>query len=141
MYYDDAELVWNSGATTTSVLSPLFSQFLGPLNGATSGFIGNFNAGSFLGDSAISSPLSLAHIAFDVVSPTLDGSPDVWFDTASSGMYGFTIDNTFVQMSDMQVTGLNPDVYSIVPEPVSSILFILGGATMGFRRFRKTIAN
>ena len=30
---------------------------------------------------------------------------------------------------------------SVVPEPISSTLFIVGGATLGFRRFRKKIKN
>ena len=30
---------------------------------------------------------------------------------------------------------------SVVPEPISSTLFMVGAATLGFRRFRKTITS
>lgn len=30
---------------------------------------------------------------------------------------------------------------TVVPEPISSALFLIGGATLGFRRYRKTIKN
>ena len=37
----------------------------------------------------------------------------------------------------MTTSDLGPDVFTVVPEPVSSALFIIGAATLAFRRFRK----
>lgn len=140
MYYDDSELTWNSGLTTLYAPYPLFSQMFGDLDGTTSGFIGNFNAGSFGGDATVSGSFTLAQLAFDVGSPALDGSPDVWFDTAVDSRYGFTVDGSEVLMSDMSILGTGPDV-AIVPEPLSSALFVVGGVALGFRRLRKRVSG
>ena len=51
----------------------------------------------------------------------------------NTGMFKFKVDNPNGVLYTLAVTP------SIVPEPVSSTLFIIGGATLGFRRFRKKI--
>lgn len=139
MFYDDTELTWNSELTTTSAPSPLFSQFLGDLNGTTPGFIGNFNAAGFSGDATLSSSFTLSQLAFDVTSPVLDGSADVWFDTTADSRFGFTVDGSSVLMSDMPISGTGPDVYStpVVPEPVSMVLFGVGSVVLAGRRIVK----
>jgi hypothetical protein len=144
MFYDDTELTWNSGLTTTSAPIPLFSQLLGPLDGTTSGFIGNFNATALIGAATLSAPFTLAQLAFDVNisgvnAPVGDGSPDVWFDTREDVRYAFNfggIGGSNILMSEMVISGTSPDI-AVAPEPVSSTLFIIGAATLGFRRFRK----
>ncbi len=48
-----------------------------------------------------------------------------------TGMFKFKIDNPDGTIYTLAVTP------SVVPEPISSTLFVIGGATLGFRRFRK----
>ncbi len=144
-YYDNVELTWNSLLSTPGPLpSPLVpGAFGGPFE-TTSGKIENFNAGlqpSTATAPTVTGSLVLGTIAFDVApginAPSPDSFSDVWFDTSSPGT-GFTIDGNNISMSAMSVN-TGPDVYAatVVPEPVSSTLFIIGGATLGFIRFRK----
>lgn len=69
-----------------------------------------------------------------------------WKDNLGIGI----MDPTFAfgelgTISSMDITAFDVMGYdvapSVVPEPISSILFIVGGATLGFRRFRKKIRN
>ncbi|MEN8263650.1 MAG: hypothetical protein ABFR82_09330 [Nitrospirota bacterium] len=53
------------------------------------------------------------------------------YSGGDTGMFKFKIDNPDGVLYTLAV------IPSIVPEPVSSTLFIVGGATLGFRRFRK----
>ena len=52
--------------------------------------------------------------------------------------YSLTTRATITHTSAGQVTSLNLQA-AVVPEPISSTLFIVGAATLGFRRFRKKI--
>jgi len=140
--YDASELAWNSNSSSTYAPSPLIPQLLGGLEEPTPGEIWNFNAGSFTGYATLDTPFTLAHLAFDVVNPVWDGTADVEFDTRVDNRFGFTINNSNIIMADMPVSTNTPDVGTstvppVVPEPVSSVLFIVGGSTLGLWRYRR----
>jgi hypothetical protein len=136
LFYDTSEL-------TYSDYQLLFPSPIGPAvtppSASTAGKINNLSGFLPFGQSAptISSPYTLAKITFGLVNPSSDGAADVWFDTKAGT--GFTVNNTFTQMSSITREGA-PDISgtpSIVPEPLSSILFAAGGGTFLLRRFVK----
>lgn len=73
-----------------------------------------------------------------------DGGTEVFNNFLSSGTHsvvipvtvGNTIEVGFGQGANYSDTTLNYEM-AVVPEPVSSTLLLLGGATLGVRRFRK----
>jgi len=126
--YDTSELIWNSGLTTNTPPAPL-SAFKPPFE-SSPGLIENFNGFTFSDAPVLTAPTTLATIAFDVapgINNPADGLVDIWFDTSVGS---FTIDGNNVPVSQITVSGTTPDVY-VLPEPVSIILFITGGATFG----------
>jgi hypothetical protein len=78
------------------------------------------DAGSFV---------TLGTVAFTIDSPTNDGLADLWFDTESAG-HGFAVDGVTTPMSEITINGPLPDL-TVMPEPISSTLFAIGGATLG----------
>jgi hypothetical protein len=148
MFYDVTELTWNSvdyGIGTNTIYVPFTN--LVPMNlGApfedSAGHISNINAGVLGNGPMINSSVTLATVIFDINDPGVnigagDGM-DVWFDTSSGGV---TVDgNQLATPINEIITGSSPDVFvsaPVVPEPVSSTLFLAGAATLGFRRFMR----
>ncbi len=139
IFYDTSELTWNSIQTTVSPPSPLFPQFGLPTQ-SPAGSINMFNGATFSSGANINGSVTLANVAFNIHTPVGNGSPDVWFDTVTlPGQEAFTVDNVLTNMNTVKIGGSNTDVFAttVVPEPVSSALFIVGGAVMGVRRYWK----
>ena len=142
--YDTGELAWNSSNTSVTPPSPL-TTLLGDPSETTPGLIENFNGASFSGSAVVINPTVLATVAFDIapgINNPADGLPDVWFDI--NPKLGFTIDGANVPLTEINISGVSPDVY-VLPEPISMILFVAGGATFGIgsylrRRKQKTVS-
>jgi len=141
--YDTSELTWNISSTTNTPPSPLIELFGSPAEN-TLGLIENFNGATLVGSANITNPTVLATVAFDVatgINNPADGTPDVWFDLSAGGL---TVDGVATDMAYTTITGVSPDVY-VVPEPISMILFVAGGATFGIgsylrRKKQKTVS-
>jgi len=65
---------------------------------------------------------------------SFSGTDTTYFDPTDP--YSLTTLATITHTSAGQVTSLNIQV-AVVPEPISSTLFVVGAAALGFRRFRK----
>jgi hypothetical protein len=73
-------------------------------------------------------------------------STNTSYDTATGnnlGLFSFTLDyragniSYDAYLSTSSGNQIVSGTATLVPEPVSSTLFLVGGATLGFRRFRK----
>ena len=133
LFYDTSELQFNSATSTPP--TPLVELF-GPAYQDADGHIANFNGASFAVDPTIATSKKLASVVFNINKPGLvsDGQSDVRFDYDPN--YTFTIDGQNVPLTAQNtINGANV----VAPEPVSSILFLTGGAVMGIRRFCKKV--
>lgn len=95
-------------------------------------FVDNHPSGSPLSPDSDRSPFTYT-IDNVSVGATLDYFfySDPIFTGGDTGQFKFKLDNPDGTLFQLAVTP------SVVPEPVSSTLFIVGAATLGFRRFRK----
>ena len=80
--------------------------------------------------------ISMARWYSSIFSQTNNDEAMAWPTTCFPGME--EPDCTSEAFANTGGTWSSP---SVVPEPISSTLFLIGGATLGFRRFRKTIKN
>ena len=130
LFFDNSELQWNAASTTQTPPSPLTALFGDPYLDSAD-HISNFNGASFAADPTINTRTKLASVAFNIMNTDDDGIADVWFDKTQ--LSSFTIGGNSVSITD-QNSNLGANV---APEPVSTILFLSGGAVMGIRRFWK----
>lgn len=130
LLYDTSEIAWVFATTTNTPPSPLVTLF-GPPYESVPGQIVNFHGASFGSDAVIAadSRVVLATVGFDVFAPVGDGINDAIIDVSRIGTDNFTVDgvNYVIDTVDIRMP--------VVPEPISSTLFLIGGATLGFRHF------
>ncbi|GBD97597.1 MAG TPA: PEP-CTERM sorting domain-containing protein [Nitrospirae bacterium] len=69
------------------------------------------------------------------------GPTQVWQSLAEwdskKSLGDWTVDGTYFRSDEPQNAVYASTSFTVTPEPVSSILFLVGGATLGFRRLRK----
>jgi hypothetical protein len=91
----------------------------------------DFNKGSLLGTVDTSSLVSDDTISIDLTSMLQTYSGDFLGIRLASNDANIEENAFNMKNSNASIT------YTVVPEPISSTLFIVGGATLGFRQFRK----
>ena len=94
-------------------------------------FVDNHPSGSPLSPDSDRSPFS-----YSIDNVSVGAKLDYFYYsdpifTGNTGQFKFMVNNPDGNLYTLAVTP------TIVPEPISSTLFIIGGATLGFRRFRK----
>ena len=138
---DGVNVAYSSGPTISQTLSDVLTanthySLMVDIGNVLYTDYGGYNIGLYAGGSLIASDNNTI--------PVADGT----FATAVVQYTALPGNPLLGQLLEIRLNtaGLGPDTdfdnvrlsATVVPEPVSSTLFIVGGATLGFRRFRKT---